>query len=769
MKRTFYCLVILLLIAAGSLLSAAAQPIIRNPATTNSTTAAILSGLGVTSALQYLSNNAVISASTNSGTLSGYDPVARLPVNTINKLLKGQPVNVLWLGDSLVNGAAYRTIQRGYFCTNLLSTWGTNGWWGGTTRNAVANDMNPWTVTGSTLGELENIGTDPASSPPWVEEYGAYVLTNGGSSLWSRGGSFFTNIDRAGLVYIKTNRADVGSMVVKIVSDSGVTNTLDTVALSATPRRTIGTNYSFSAGNYKILIESTGGSAFFAAPGIWSSTSPGIRYGHLGKGGWTDYSLVGDWVTAIAQYRPDLLLVHDANNNTYGPTVNAMVRNLQTNLPDMDVVMVGVHPSSADYAAVEQDKVVVANHLYQAFARTNKNTAYFDSMFALGNGRGWTTITNLGLADSIHPDGSNPTLSYILGKKLLEDLQLHKMGASSVGSAVVSDPNALTNSDTRAVHFNGFANGGQGLYPVVVNGAINTTGSAAGLTFTRRDNPALYSYLFARGNQIFKVGTSEQNNHANADFGLGGIVVSNVLGTIFWDIEDVGSNKWAGFTIGKAGRPDIWGSNIVAKSLFTGDGAGISNAVDLVAGSSITVTPDATKRSWTIAATGSGAASSSSGTLSNQVNTIYVDPESISYFYGSRTGPGSAPGSNSPTNHISGFTVNDNNGILYEYPVPWTTTNVTISAMFISTTNQEFTLSWQYVYYSPAGPVFSAVNTTNVQNISAGVGKVCSVSIPFPSTNAPKVAYGRMAYAKTNAAVNLYVQGPWKIQYQTTD
>lgn len=339
----------------------------------------------------------------------------RLPMKTIQKKNNGQGRKILWIGDSLVNSYAFN-ISHTYFQTNLLAADGTNGWWGG-----IGSGFNPMRLSGL----LGTMGPTPDNAgSPWMEAI--KILTNGATALYTNisGDGFFSS-DRAGIVYVKTNGISPGTLTVKVVSDAGVTNTLDVIDCSGSPRRTIGTNYSFTAGRYKIVLEATGGNGFFATPGIWSSTNSGIRYGAIGYGGLTDYS-PGDWPSAVAAYDPDLIMILDANNPTYGATVTRFVRDVQTNLPNVDVCLVGVWPWSGDYVAGEMDLVNNANQTFQLFADTNKNTSYFDVCYLFGNGRSFNTLTNLGMYSDalIHPSTTDPTLGNAAGQALLQALQL---------------------------------------------------------------------------------------------------------------------------------------------------------------------------------------------------------------------------------------------------------------------------------------------------------------------------------------------------------
>lgn len=339
----------------------------------------------------------------------------RLPMKTLSKKNTGQGYSVLWIGDSLVNSYA-NNIAHTYFQTNLLTSEGTNGWWGG-----IGLGYNPIRQTAS-MGTISP--TPEVAGSAWMEA--VKILTNAASALYTNvaGDGFFSS-DRAGIVYVVTNGYSPGTLTLKTVSDADVTNTVLTVSCSGSPRRVFGTNVSFTAGRYKLLVEATGGNAFFSTPGIWSSTATGVRYGAIGYGGLTDYSNA-DWPAAVAAYDPDLILIHDANNTTYAPTVTEFIKGVQTNLPNVDVCIVGVWPWAGDYIAGEQDLVNNANNFFQLFAETNKNTSFFDSCYLVGNGRSFNTLTNLGLYSDtfIHPSLSNPTLGNAIGKQLQKFLQI---------------------------------------------------------------------------------------------------------------------------------------------------------------------------------------------------------------------------------------------------------------------------------------------------------------------------------------------------------
>lgn len=453
-----------------------------NTASNNILTAAQLAATNAAGAV--VTNQSLFAVTNASRTpLIRAHPWVRLPINTLNKLNQGQGISVLWIGDSLAYPAvSTHNLSTSYFLTNMLANWGTNGNWGGILFQNPGG-LNLVSYAGTT--NFVNAGSD--SSMIFIDQ-SAVVLSNTFSVELTKYGGGFVTSDSAALTYGTTNSdlwgiLPAGTLNVYTVKDDGTTNQIAALNCSDTVRQGITTNWTFTAGNYKLMLSSSGGATFFASPGLWSSTGTGVRYGIMGSGGLNNFVQQIYWVTNFLPFQPDLVLLADANDSS-ATTLFTLVQQLQTYAPNpwtnTDFVFVGVPPNSVDYQAQDgEGNSSDWSWAQQLFARTNRNTGFFDSKFYLGDGFSFQTMTNLAiLSDLIHPGtgAGGLVIGNNLGRRLVEDLQLDK--PASGGATATTNLLVTTNTWTGD---NNFA----GLGQLNLNANVGVVvGGSSGLTIT---------------------------------------------------------------------------------------------------------------------------------------------------------------------------------------------------------------------------------------------------------------------------------------------
>lgn len=538
----------------------------------------------------------------------------RLAWTTLNKLQNNKPVKVLWLGDSLAT-QDYQNIWRQSFMTNMLARYGTNGWYGG--GYLIPN---AWSPTTAGVGNISQVNDATAI---WYEQL--WRVTNGFTQTWSAYSvpDGFFDADEVSITYLRTNALANGTLTVKTVDDSAVTTTIATINCNGTYAM-ITTNIAINPARVKVQITASGGDVAFATPGVFWSGGTGVRYGTLGQGGLNNFLKDASWVSALAGYKPDLLLVIDANNTAGIANTFKLITALQTNLPFMDVVFVQMPTSSDDYVnnATALD-AQGARVLIQAFAQTNKNTTYFDTYFYDGAALGYQAMTNNAngitmVNDGIHPSTTNPTIANYLGNKLYQLLgfeytrsisdQLTNIPASSITGAPW-----LTNYEARSVYL---------LNGLVVKSTITTTGSVNQVQAFRRDNNSAYTGFAAYDsapllfldstfslNPMFYV--SNRSDHYAMGMHAGYSFTPGVPSTFgeYAPFKLYGTNSW------------LMGNTYVGTAY--GNGAGLSNAVDIIAGSGISVVTNGNKRSYTIASTAAG----TSTVASNSESVFWSDTQ----------------------------------------------------------------------------------------------------------------------------------------------
>lgn len=416
-------------------------------------------------------------------------PAQRLPLTTLNKLENGKPVKVLWLGDSLVTGD-YANLWKLAFQTNLIARYGANGWMGG--GYLTDNGWNPSTTGVGNIAQTSDENTILFYEQLWR-------VTNGNTQVWSANfGDGYFSANSAALVYLRTNTLATGTLTVSIIDTNSTITTLDTINCSGA-FALVGTNYTFTAGRYKLRIAASGGAdVAFATPGIWNSTLPGVRYGQLGAGGLNNFVKFPSWITALNAYQPDLLLVLDANDTGITNTFT-LITQLQTNRPFMDVVVLQGPPSGSAYAGPNTSLLTTARKWYQQFAQTNRNTAFFDTFKLAGGTLGYPALTNNAdgiymVQDDVHPSTSNPTLANVLGRALYQ--QLGFQSTSSTGNTAQTNISYLavtnapwfTNNETRNTYWLGDS---------VFRNVMSVTGSTAQVSVQRRDNSSGFVRLSA--------------------------------------------------------------------------------------------------------------------------------------------------------------------------------------------------------------------------------------------------------------------------------
>jgi len=173
------------------------------------------------------------------------------------------------------------------------------------------------------------------------------------------------------------------------------------------------------------------------------------------------------------------------------------------------------------------------------------------------------------------------------------------------GAATLSQSNSA--GDTRTFYLDGSGN-------VTVTGDILTSGHVDATHYVASPGEIVEPQFFSRAN----------TNQTSAVF----LAQNNSGSQTFLMIGPAG-----GLSVGASNAPG--NGNIEFTGTITGNGGGLSNSVDIIAGANVTITTNADNRSFTVAATGGGGISTPTNVMTlyavnNQVN-IPVDFTNLLY------------------------------------------------------------------------------------------------------------------------------------------
>lgn len=515
-----------------------------------------------------------------------------------------RPVKIMITTDQVDNGGewpgAIMTPLRGL----LLSEGGIQS--GGSAEGCLLHVLSPanaWQPADDANPEGIYLGT------------ANYInLTNGGYMTFYRNSSVnITNVyaDTFKLFYLQEPR---GATFEIQTNNAGSTwGTLATGDMVGTGTNLIVTNFTLPLANYSVRVLNTGaGTNRIRTASLYNSTTNQIFSGGFLVNAGGDWSIMAGAYTNVSwpywkAMDPDLIILQDEGPTNDVVAINSLEQMFTNVCPHADVIYIGQFWASHDSPGTSNDIAYYNAGLRSQAVRYGRG--FFDSQFYIPNKEVHDYYVSIGL---INIDGAHVN-------KGGSDLLVAGLWKSFFAENLVNPPyHTLQKYSGKGAQFlNGYVGN---LYGGVTNNGI--------LVFNDGGN---YAYMYSPGSGSMSLRLTPNGRDTISSDASDLVSFGGTNGTYWWSGSsfNVAGQVWpdGGWTFGHGGpsSPSAnniqvmgnikWGTgatnglasagsliNGVGTTNFTvyGNGGGLTNAVELVAGTNVFVTTNALKRGFTI-------------------------------------------------------------------------------------------------------------------------------------------------------------------------